>query len=521
MQIHEDIRFQELIERIEALHIKNCTEEMQLLLEQLQTLAETEQDDIGLSASYFYRDILSDEEPGSATYMEYAKRALKIAETKNIPYYRMKASNSLGIMYSEISDFHTSLEYYLRALQIADEHPEYHYSSIVLNNVGNLFCWLMDYEDASIYLERAYYAEEQDHATVGDIIILNLIELYSNLENDQKVREWEAISKDMLEGDAKALTDCIILIYEAKRLTKIGHTCEAVSKIREFIKFSHEICDYIYIFHCSTSALRIAIEMGDFRLSSEVFERLEQTQNESSMTCFAYDYVTARVEYYQAFREYLQMDCSHFYQEYYEQSQIRIEQLHNTYAQSLSVKIQYEVVKSENKTVQLQNDMLQKNMELDIFTNLYNKVSTEKHVRIAMQERPDNVMQGLFLVDIDLFKRINDNYGHVFGDEIITQVANTLNTLDKGPQIAGRFGGDEFLLFLKQHTVDEIKEVAEILLSQIRSNIKMPDDRVAELTLSIGICIIDASMDFKEAFELADEALYQAKERGRNQYVMK
>lgn len=523
MQIHEDIRFQQLIDRMEALHIENCTEEMLLLLDELQTLSETEQDDIGLAASYFYRDILYEEKPGSPSYMQYVKRSLKIAETKNIPYYQMKANNTLGIVHSEVSDFHTSLDHYLCALHIAEEHPEYRYISVVLNNIGNLFVWLKDYADAAIYLEHAYYksiVQNQDDRYTIDIIILNLIELYSNLENNEKVRQWKALSEAVEMQEIKELILCILLIHEAKQLVKTGHTDEAVKNIRKFITLCLGISDYIYIFRCCTNALKLAIEMVDFPLASNIMERLVQTQNDSDMTSFSYDYATIRVAYYQAFHKQLNTDCKSFYQEYYMQSQLHIKQLHNTYAQSLSVKITLEAIKDENKNVRQQNDILQRNIELDIFTNLYNKVSTEKYVRTAMQKRADNVIQGFLLIDIDLFKRINDNYGHGFGDQIITQVADFLNALDAGSKIAGRFGGDEFLVFLKQlSSVDEIKAVAESLLSQVRS-CRLPDERIKEITLSIGICVIDSDMTFEQAFALADEALYRAKEHGRNQYVL-
>lgn len=524
MQIHKDKRYQELIERMEDLHTKGCTDEMLQLLEQLQTMSETEQDDIGLAVSYFYRDILSEDKPGSPLYMQYAKRALKIAETKNIPYYQMKASNSLGIMYSEISDFYNSLEHYLCALRLAEKHPEFLYSSIVLNNIGNLFVWLKDYTDAATYLERAYYesvVQNQDQRTVSDIIILNLIELYSNLENDQKVLQWQAHSHEILNIEVKELIDCILLVHEAKQLIKIGNIHHTTRNIRQFIKLTHNISDYIYIFHCYVNALKLCIELGDFTLSTALMEQLEHTQKDSSMTSFAYDYATARTEYCLAFHEQIKTDCRSIYQEYFEQSQNRIKQLHTTYARSLTMKIAYDNLKDENQNVLLQNVLLQKNIELDLFTNLYNKTSTEKYVRVALQERPADIIQALLLIDIDLFKQINDNYGHVFGDHIITQVANTLYELDKGSKIAGRFGGDEFLVFLKQpHSVEAIKETAQTLLTQIRINIKLPDQRIREITLSIGICVIDSPIDFKEAFALADKALYYAKEHGRNQFML-
>lgn len=527
MQIHEDIRFQSLIEQMETLHIQSRTDEMRLLLEELQVLAETEQDNIGLAAAYFYRDILSDAKPNSEAYMQHAKRSLKIATAHNIPYYQMKASNSLGIMYSELSDFHSSLEYYLHALHIAQDNPQFCYASVVLNNVGNLFVWLEDYEEAVVYLERAYLksiAENCGDTQLIALIILNLIELYSNIGNFKKVQEWEEMKPEVLGPDEKSIIVCIDMINDAQQLLEDDRPMEAAKMISAFMEQTLELTDYIYyiyLFRCSVNALRLGIRLKDFSLCAALAERMEEMQSGVAMTSFAFNFAAVRVEYYEAFQERLGVLGHVYYEEYYRQSQNRIEQLRNTYARSLSVKIAFEEVKDENKTVHLQNEQLQRDMERDIFTNLYNKVSTEIHVRAAMLTRPVNTIQGFMLIDIDLFKRINDYYGHSFGDKVITAVAQTLNSLEGYPKIVGRFGGDEFLVFLdKQETIDTVLEAAQQLLTKVRCNIKLPDDRVQEITLSIGICIIDCPMEFDDAFTRADKALYRAKELGRNRFIV-
>lgn len=524
MQIHNDPRFQTLIEQLEALHLASRTNEMHLVLEQLQTLAETEQDHIGLAAAYLYLDILSDRKPGSADYMQYVKRALLISQAKNIPYYEMKASNSLGIMYSELADFHSSLEYYLRAIHIANEHPEYCYAGVVLNNVGNLFVWMEDYAEAVVYLERAYLksvVENQNDTELLALIGLNLIELYSNLENDEKVQEWRGKSQEFLNAEEQSVVESIELINEARRLLQAGQNAAATGKICAFIEQSIDIPDYIYIFHCHMNALRLGIQLSDVSLCATLMQKMEELQGKAEMISFAYDYATVRVEYYQAFQEQLEESSTAFYQEYFTLSQERIKQLRNTYAKSLSVKIAFEEVKDENLTVHLKNEQLQKDIERDIFTNLYNKVSTKKHVSAAMKERAPGVTQGLLLIDIDLFKSINDNYGHVFGDQVITKVAEMLETLDESHKIAGRFGGDEFLVFLdKQDSVESIKHATDKIMERIRHCIQLPDKRIREITTSIGVCIIVSDMSFEDALMSADQALYRAKELGRNRYEL-
>lgn len=522
MQIHNDERFQRLIGHMEAALIQGDGNTMQLILEQLQTLAETEQDDIGLAAAYFYRDILFGGRPGDKTYMEYAKRSLIISSTKNIPYYHMKASNSLGILYSEISDFHTSLEYYLNAIHIAEDHPEFCYASVVLNNVGNLFVWLDNYAEAAVYLERAYrkaVVENLDDGQLIVTIILNLVELYSNMENYEKVLEWEKESAVLSYNETQPITDCINMINTARKLVSKGQMEEASKIIRSFAALPIKSTEYIYILRCCINAIRLGILMDDFSLCTLVMDKMEQVQSETSMTSFAYDYTTVRVEYYNAFQDKLKGRLHSFFKDYFIESQNRIEQLRSTYARSLSVKIALEEVKTENKNVHLKNEQLQRDIERDIFTNLYNKVSTEKHISKALKDLQPGEYQGFILIDIDLFKRINDNFGHSFGDLVIAKVAEAIEGMPENPKIAGRFGGDEFLVFIsKQKSSSSIEEAASSLLTRVRTCIDMPDDRISAVTLSMGVCVIDSAHDFKECFEKADAALYKAKENGRNRF---
>lgn len=524
MQIHKDKRFQELIERMEALLIEGRTDEMRLLLEQLQTLAEKELDDIGLAAAYFYRDLLKEKKPGCEPNMEYAKRALKIAETKDIPYYMMKVCNNLGIMYSQVSDFHIGLEYYLKALHISEIHPEFCYESVLLNNVGNLFMWLEEEVEASSYLERAYYksiTENKDDRQLSAFIIMNLIELYSNIENYDKVREWEEKNCSLLTEDDKTVVNCINLINKSKQLLQNGCPEEAKDNIYAFIKRTEGIQDFTFIFRCYINALKVGIQLEDFPLCSSLVEKLEMIQKDPILTTFSYDFATIKLEYWLKFQDRLEPGCHPYFEEYFTQSENRIIQLRDTYAKSLSVKTMLEEVKEEKKYVQQQNELLKKDIERDIFTNLYNKVSTEKYVRKAMRERVKDKLQGFMLIDIDLFKRINDNYGHGFGDEVIISVAESVELAGEGSKIAGRFGGDEFLLFLDmQDSVEAIIEAAEKLQTAVASKVQLPDDKVPHVTLSIGICVIDSDIGFEQAFDRADKALYRAKELGRNRYEL-
>ena len=128
----------------------------------------------------------------------------------------------------------------------------------------------------------------------------------------------------------------------------------------------------------------------------------------------------------------------------------------------------------------------------------------------------------IMMCDIDHFKQINDNYGHKAGDFVLAKVAEILKTQIRAEDILIRFGGEEFLLFIKRKKSQE--SMAYIIAQRIRQKIEESsfkyEDKEIRLTLSIGIsCQPEHFKTISEAIKYADEMLYIAKREGRNKVV--
>jgi diguanylate cyclase (GGDEF)-like protein len=122
----------------------------------------------------------------------------------------------------------------------------------------------------------------------------------------------------------------------------------------------------------------------------------------------------------------------------------------------------------------------------------------------------------VIMVDIDLFKSINDTFGHVAGDKVITEIAAILKKTVRESDICGRFGGEEFILILHESGAIATKRLAE----RIRVNIQgMSIDEIKNrtVTASLGIAMFNAKKPNADLLFIADRALYQAKKSGRNQ----
>jgi diguanylate cyclase (GGDEF)-like protein len=125
------------------------------------------------------------------------------------------------------------------------------------------------------------------------------------------------------------------------------------------------------------------------------------------------------------------------------------------------------------------------------------------------------------LIDIDFFKNINDQYGHVVGDEVLRKLAMELRDRIRHPDSIGRYGGEEFLIVLPHSTSRAATEQAERLCRHARSLVIRSAESEITLTISVGIAQYKIHQeDWQEFLSRADGALYQAKNSGRNRWVV-
>lgn len=155
--------------------------------------------------------------------------------------------------------------------------------------------------------------------------------------------------------------------------------------------------------------------------------------------------------------------------------------------------------------------------DTDGLTGLLNKSSMMREIRKSMTNDPKNGI--LVMLDVDDFKRINDSYGHVVGDFVISGIARCLNSSFRSSDIIGRFGGDEFVVFMPfTHDVVIAQSRVKKVLSLMAETIELPNEN-DKVTGSFGIAVCSEFGDtYDDLFRKADYALYQAKSGGKNQF---
>lgn len=162
------------------------------------------------------------------------------------------------------------------------------------------------------------------------------------------------------------------------------------------------------------------------------------------------------------------------------------------------------------------NEKLKYASEHDSLTGLYNRRKMESLIDVMLLDtKKSGHVSSLVMFDIDHFKKINDTYGHKFGDMVLSDLAKlTLSLLDsKQGQFAGRWGGEEFFIILPNYTEDEGYEFAETFRKRVE-NYKFGE--VPNLTISVGIMTVTGYENQHDVYVRVDSALYKAKDGGRN-----
>lgn len=158
-------------------------------------------------------------------------------------------------------------------------------------------------------------------------------------------------------------------------------------------------------------------------------------------------------------------------------------------------------------------------LTMDSLTKVYNKKTiTEYASRLVKQDTVNRI--SIAILDIDYFKQVNDRYGHLYGDKVITRVAKKLKEVVGEDGVVGRIGGDEFMIVLKGINDDyALRGILRAIRTQVKWEFKN-DYENFQVTTSIGVAFSpNNGHDYEELFKKADFCLYVAKEKGRDRYV--
>lgn len=196
--------------------------------------------------------------------------------------------------------------------------------------------------------------------------------------------------------------------------------------------------------------------------------------------------------------------------------------IHETNRQNMALQ------ERNHSLIEVQKELFEKNRQLqhmaitDSLTGCYNRHYLTQHLEDeVVRNRQDHISFALILLDIDFFKSVNDTYGHLAGDEVLCHTVGVLKQELRPSDVLARYGGEEFIIYLPDTNESEAKYIAERVKARVEWN-QIAIANVAEpvsVTISLGLLSISDFSQGSNLFEEVDQALYEAKNNGRNRIV--
>lgn len=510
----------ELEEQLLILRKQGRPEEILQKASRLLEIAQLHQDPYYIAAALYFQAYY---EFSRGNYKECLQHCFQSEEycEKN-EYLKILAyiHNLQGIVYSDLGDFLTSLHFLLKAYYLTMDHPEFEYHYAIINNLGTLFHDI-DCEQRGIeYFIRAFQERRKMHLefSLNDgIILTNILMVYMKMNRAAEAAPWyETFLRYFKDNDHVVLTEnrIMISIFELWHRRDIA---KLKQRLYDFLEAAPHTSDYKNTVRNYMDCIHICISLKLKDQAYLLYRNLEKMESHHPNSINSARLADIKVELAMQFCSKEELFL-HLLEAYRLNRKAREQEKRNN-LQSMMNKMDLENALYEQHIILQRNEELLRSNKLDPFTEVLNKTAFRNHVLEAIRGKRADEKGAFFILDIDNFKIINDTCGHLVGDQVIMKVAANLQNNLREEDLVGRIGGDEFCMYLNHIScIEDIERNALRIIDNIRNlNINKLQK---QLTVSMGICIVDTEKDFEDIFMKADHALYEAKANGRDQFVV-
>jgi len=462
-------------------------------------------------------------------------KALPIFELMEHKTGAMQVHNSLGILYTYVSDYAQALNHYYESSRLAELLDNKLFLNRIYFNIG--YCYLkaqkvdraLEFFElcrradpsftndthqaflldgmANVYLQLGKLEEALAFAQQGLALsqqirtMVNEVDCWCTLSDIYQARGEHRQALACLQSGLETARSNLYIAGEVEALRRIG-------EIHHRQQQDHEAIDFL------AQALSRAQEVG-----------LKKTQYECHLS-LSQAYKQAR-QYEQALNHHEQFFVIKE-NVFNETSEMKLKTLDVLYQLTASKKeteihrrLNFELQREIEERKRAQAD-LEKMATTDFLTGLHNRRQFIALAELQLQQAARYKSAISFILfDIDNFKKVNDTYGHQIGDQVLVWLAKlTSNTLRK-VDLIGRFGGEEFVILLPQNDQTAACVAAERLRKQVAAESISTDAGPVQITISLGgVAPSDTEMSLDQIIALADQALYWAKQHGRNQVAL-
>ena len=493
---------------------------------------------IGLSFAYRAKSEIND-------MLQCSYDALELYDELQIFEGQIKALNLISIAYFYDSEYEQSLRYLVKARTILEQHPDQYMLSCVLNNIGEAFRESMRYEKALDYYNQGLSISREINADRNIASLLgNIGEVYYLQDKLDEALEYFDQSYQLILKDDDIITlaeteNKLGKVYLSKKDTQLAeeYFYSALRRLESVDNKYYSIDVLLNITQLETVRAR-NVSLYYFDLAIQYAE----DTNAKKKLCKAYELMA---EYYEGNSDY-QNALGCFKRYHHIEKEISVSVIGNRFtamkieldhlndnrevnnSEVINTRLELEIERQKNELVKIHriNEVLEKKAYEDELTGIPNRRYINKELmRIWEKAAGQDLPIALFILDIDNFKKYNDNWGHVIGDQCLQKVAGCIKKIQmQRNDVFGRYGGEEFIYLALNINYNEAIEIGELFRSQVEEmSISFEEKETNQhLTISVGGVWGNLS-DFTNVDELiqnADRQLYKAKALSRNKAIV-
>jgi diguanylate cyclase (GGDEF)-like protein len=443
---------------------------------------------------YFYNGLCE-------SALEYFLKALHLLETTEDYLTMCRIFNNIGEVYREVGNLEEALVYYNKALDLCENNDYLYNLAVVLLNKGEIYFIKKDYTHSYTYYKKSYeiLINENDLTAISEVE--NRIGQIHFIQKEYaKARECynSALARFEKIENKFYIIDVLINLADLEMLENEELVLNILVKA---ISYSDELNARKKLSQIYKMITKFYERKGDYELSLEFYKRYHLIEREIDTTMISKKLEIIKLELSKLF------------------TGEEVEKITKLNKQlEIDITNQNQLLKAMEKT----NRNLSIEVLLDELTNIPNRRGVKDFLSSVWAEgevKPFN--SSLLMIDVDYFKRYNDYHGHLEGDNCIKKIAACLKeTFGIRDGVLGRYGGEEFVCFIKDVEYNEVLELSEKLRNSIEKlNLEyIWNTNRYSLTISIGGvygCLSNFS-SIHDMYSIADEELYRAKNQGRN-----
>lgn len=440
-------------------------------------------------------------------------RSLKMEKTKPYLYLEAQAYNILGMLFAFVGYETVALENYLQAVSSAEQSDNQYEAIASLMNIGLLYQNMSADTKALYYYNQAF--ERANRNQLNPDMEMSMLVMAQKAQLFYKMGRFEdAFSlykqvnayQSALGMEKESILPIQILgIYMEEHFGEWNLAKERAAQIISEVESNHDFMEQIDFY----------MELCQFLLQHELLEEAGMLLRELEEKLDLTEFISLRMRVRQLEivlekkakneKKYL-LACQH-YMELEDEYEVTMQEFRKKNLEHIELLQQIEERKAE----------LEQKSQLDLATGLLNKNTMETRIREYLANKTQGATDVFAMIDIDDFKLVNDTYGHMHGDKVIKALAELIKESFGDRGICGRFGGDEFVIFLEK--VDNLVEI-EAQIEKLRekfSHVAFGKNADIYSTISIGISYSDGmKVSYESMLSCADEALMKTKEYGKN-----